>query len=192
MDKAEPRILHVGCGPQKISGAIGIDINPASAADVIHDLQKFPYPFANDAFDLIICDHVLEHLDDVPAVLEELHRVAAREARIEIRVPHYSSVYYYRDPTHRHAFSLRSMDYFLEGTELGRFAYTKAKFRLLKAELSPPANVGPIKRAVYRLFNRYGDLWERYFAFIVPRHLLFFALSPLKDGPSDTEKTLSC
>ncbi len=73
------RILDLGCGRQKISGAIGIDLNPASDADVIHDLNVFPYPFAGNEFDEVHCDSVLEHLDNFFRVMEEIHRITVPE-----------------------------------------------------------------------------------------------------------------
>jgi methylglutaconyl-CoA hydratase len=45
------KILDVGCGANKYEGAIGLDNNPRTAADVIHDLGDIPYPFADDEFD---------------------------------------------------------------------------------------------------------------------------------------------
>src|SRR6266511_3157182 len=59
------KILDVGCGQNKYPGAIGIDSNPRSNADVIHDLGILPYPFADNEFDEIICRHVIEHVPDV-------------------------------------------------------------------------------------------------------------------------------
>ena len=49
------RILDVGCGQNKYPGAVGIDSNPRTQADVIHDLGITPYPFADTEFDEIIC-----------------------------------------------------------------------------------------------------------------------------------------
>jgi len=49
--KAVGRILDVGCGIHKQPGAIGIDRNPASRADVLADLDRFPYPFGDSSFD---------------------------------------------------------------------------------------------------------------------------------------------
>ena len=43
-------ILDVGCGIRKQPGAIGIDRNPASRADVLADLDHSPYPFADSSF----------------------------------------------------------------------------------------------------------------------------------------------
>ena len=33
-------VLDVGCSRNKVSGAIGIDIDPKSQADIIHDLNQ--------------------------------------------------------------------------------------------------------------------------------------------------------
>ena len=58
-----PRILDIGCGTNKVPGAIGMDVNPRTAADVIHDLDVLPYPFADDEFDHVEAAHCLEHLE---------------------------------------------------------------------------------------------------------------------------------
>ena len=36
------------------------------------------FPFDDDAFDYVVCSHVLEHVEDVPAFLAEITRVAKR------------------------------------------------------------------------------------------------------------------
>ena len=59
------KILDLGCGCHKMPGAIGVDFNPNSDADIIYDLNAFPYPFPDNEFDLIHCDGILEHLDDM-------------------------------------------------------------------------------------------------------------------------------
>ena len=69
------KILDVGCGQNKFPGAIGIDSNPRTNADVIHDLGVVPYPFPDDEFDRIICRHVIEHVPDVMSFVSELHRI---------------------------------------------------------------------------------------------------------------------
>ena len=73
MDKNNKmKILDLGCGKRKHKGAIGIDSEKDSAADIIHDLNKFSYPFKNNTFDLIYCYDILEHLDNIIKVIEEL------------------------------------------------------------------------------------------------------------------------
>ena len=66
------KVLDLGCGRAKFPGSIGVDSNPESDADIIHDLNKFPYPFHDNEFDVIRCIDILEHLDDVVRVMEEI------------------------------------------------------------------------------------------------------------------------
>lgn len=64
--------LLIGCGNrrEKVAHKRGneawtdlttLDIDPACGADVIHDLDVLPYPFADDSFDEIHASEVLEH-----------------------------------------------------------------------------------------------------------------------------------
>src|SRR5256885_9345653 len=98
---AQKKILDVGCGQNKYPGAVGIDANPRSHADVIHDLGLLPYPFAADEFDEVICSHVIEHVPDVMAFISEIHRVTKAGGRIKIITPHCSNPDWATDPTHR-------------------------------------------------------------------------------------------
>ena len=106
------KILDLGCGKRKQKNAIGIDISKDTDADVIHDLNSFPYPFDDNEFNYVYADNVIEHLDDVVKVLEELHRITKDGATIKIIVPFFRSVYARIDPTHKHFFTVRSFDYF--------------------------------------------------------------------------------
>jgi SAM-dependent methyltransferase len=172
--------LHLGCGKRKRPGAIGVDIYAGSDADVLCDLNRFPYPFASDTFDEIIAEHVLEHLDDLVGVVEELHRIARPGARLLVEVPHFSSVFYYQDPTHRHPFTSRTFDYFVHGTDVHHFGYSKACLEVVKVEFPPPPEAGPVKRAFFRWVNRHIDAYEKHLAFVLPRHLMRFELKIVK------------
>ena len=92
-------ILDLGCGKRKQKGAIGIDISKDTDADVIHDLNVFPYPFTDNEFDYVYADNVIEHLDNVVKVLEELHRISKNGATIKIIVPFFRSHYAFINPT---------------------------------------------------------------------------------------------
>ena len=47
-------LLDLGCGKSKRSGAIGVDIIESEVVDVVHDLNEYPYPFADDEFNDIL------------------------------------------------------------------------------------------------------------------------------------------
>ena len=174
------RILHLGCGKNKWGNAVGADINPESDADVLCDLNARAFPFARDYFDLVVCEHVLEHLDSVIDSMEEIHRVGKKGARVLIQVPHFSSIHYYNDPTHKHPFALHTLDYFIDTKEVRRFNYSKALYRILRAEFPPPKNAGIFKLMIFKCINRRKDWYERHLAFIFPRHLLEFELEIVK------------
>jgi SAM-dependent methyltransferase len=126
------KILDIGCGNRKKEGAVGLDLSPDSQADIIHDLNSFPYPLPSHEFDRIYCLDVLEHLKDVIRTMEEVHRLSRKGAEVFIRVPHFTSTLTYGDPTHRHFFNTQSLDFFVEGLRntifIQRFYLRKIRF----------------------------------------------------------------
>jgi len=115
------RILDVGCGINKFPGAIGIDRNPRSRADVLCNLDRFPYPFADGSFDAIRAIHVVEHLSDVIGAMEEFHRLVRPGGRIFIVTPHYTDFSSFCDPTHR--WHLNSFSFRFFGEDHGGYGY---------------------------------------------------------------------
>ena len=103
-----PTIINLGCGFNKLIGAINVDAFEICNPDVVWDLNKFPYPFENNSVDQIIARHVFEHLDDWWGALGECARILKNGGRMHIGVPDESSMsaITYRD--HKHIFSLLS------------------------------------------------------------------------------------
>lgn len=125
--------LDLGCGQRKRQGTIGIDFNSNTQADIIHDLNQFPYPFEDNYFNEIYCRHVLEHLPDLIKVMEELHRIAAPGCKIFIEAPYWSSYRAFVDPTHVRFFTEKTFDYFTPESKMN--FYSKARFRVLSKKL---------------------------------------------------------
>jgi SAM-dependent methyltransferase len=156
-------ILDIGCGAAKVPGAIGLDLSPDTGADIVHDLDVFPYPVDDSSFDQILLQDVIEHVSEPIRVFEELHRIARPRARIQLRTPHFSSVLAYGDPTHRHYFSAVAIRSLAEP----RFAhYTPVRFRILDVTLDMwlPFRLTGLSLLV----NRFQDTYEKYFAFMFP------------------------
>lgn len=105
-----PTTLNVGCGAIRIPDSIGVDFDPDSVADVIHDLDVFPWPFPDRSFDRIVCSHVLEHLKTPWKAMQELIRIAKPGALVEIATPHYSSPDSWGDITHYMHYSLKTWE----------------------------------------------------------------------------------
>ena len=106
-----PKRLNLGCGQYPREGFLNVDIDPLAQADLILDLdnpESFKL-FAPASFDLIIMDHVLEHLDDVFGTIVAVHRILEPGGRLEVRVPHFSRGITH--PQHRHGFDVTFPEY---------------------------------------------------------------------------------
>jgi SAM-dependent methyltransferase len=169
--------LNLGCGRKHRPGAVNLDRTAASAPDVVHDLDVRPWPFPDDRFQQVFAFDVVEHLADVVAAMEELHRICRNGASIEITVPHFSSGNAFTDPTHRHFFSRFSFDYF-DSTHAFAF-YSAARFRVVRATLI--FHPGLVNRLVSRLANRYPEKYEARWAWIFPAWFISVELRVVKE-----------
>lgn len=126
-----PRKLNLGCGTDKKVGYINLDWTPLVHPDVAHDLNAFPYPFEDNAFDLVEAYHVLEHLDRPFAVMTELHRILKPGGTLHIKVPHFSRGMTH--PEHSHGFDVTFPKYF--DKECIRWGYFGTDFKIIRLEL---------------------------------------------------------
>lgn len=132
---ATMKILDVGCGANKFEGAIGLDNNPRTSADVIHDLGNVPYPFPDNEFDLVVSRHVIEHVPDVMAFVGELYRVTKHGGTVRLVTPHYTNPDWATDPTHRNHFNSYSFNTFMPERAVFDF-YTDIQLKPLKTYVS--------------------------------------------------------
>lgn len=101
-------VLDMGCGPDKIAGAVGVDHVPFPGVDVIWDLEKWPYPFEDGSVDHVYFRHSLEHLADAAGAVREAARILREGGRLTIICPHFSSLNAYSDLTHRRALGMQA------------------------------------------------------------------------------------
>lgn len=106
------KIVDLGCGARKLPGAFGVDMLPTVGVDAVHDLNQFPYPFADGAFDAVILNHVIEHLADIPRTIVEVHRLLRPGGQAWITTPHFTAAHSWVDPTHRFHLSVQSFNAF--------------------------------------------------------------------------------
>ncbi|MBD3307171.1 methyltransferase domain-containing protein [candidate division KSB3 bacterium] len=181
---SQGKILDLGCGKQKLAGAIGIDRNPDTDADILHDLTQFPYPFADDAFDEVYCDSILEHLEPFFEVMEEIHRITVNGGIVRVKVPYYTSFDAFTDPTHTHFFTSRSFDYFRE--EYRYHYYTTARFAIMDMhvtflKLKQLGGLSPHKLLGVEWFANHAlKFYEAFLAYIFPAHILSVTLKVIK------------
>jgi SAM-dependent methyltransferase len=114
--------LNLGCGTDIRPGFVNVDSAALAGVDVVHDLNVLPLPFEDGSFVEVVCQDVLEHLDYAP-LLGEVHRVLAPGGRVRIRSPHFTSRAVYLDPTHRTAFSIDTLRFFVRGDAYAERSY---------------------------------------------------------------------
>lgn len=161
------KILDVGCGTKKYPGAVGIDRLPGTAADIVHDLDEFPWPIADASFDEIRLTHVIEHVGDVIRTLEEVHRIGRTGARVHIATPHYTDFSSFCDPTHRWHLNSYSLRYF--GADNAGFGYySPVKFRERRVYVKLLALWRYLGwELLINAFPRMRRFWEYYLCFVI-------------------------
>ncbi|MFP5262315.1 MAG: class I SAM-dependent methyltransferase [Blastocatellia bacterium] len=180
------RILDIGCGMNKVPGAVGMDVNPRTAADVIHDLDDVPYPFADDEFDEVIGRHVIEHVRDPMAVMAELHRVTRHGGTVRLVVPHWTNPDFATDLTHRNHLNSYSFRNLTEDRAVFPF-YTDVRFRQRAARVTVLNLWKPIELFI-NLDHRFPRLrffrkfWEQYLNAVLRGKEIHFELEVIKAG----------
>lgn len=171
-------ILSVGCGktPAK-ENVIRLDISRAVEPDVVWDLNEFPYPFETSFFTAIECFDVIEHVADIPKVMEEFYRILEPNGVVKITTPHFSSANSFIDPTHKWHLSRFSFDYFRDGHELAYYANARYQEKVGYIQFQG----GRFSRSIVsRLANKFPRAYEQRFAWMFPAWFLYFELMALK------------
>jgi len=179
--KDSPKILDLGCGATKYPGAVGIDQLQLPGVDIVHDLEKFPYPFPEDSFDKIVARNLLEHLPDTVAVFREVHRLLKPGGTFYFEVPHFSCCDMYKDPTHKSFYTYDTVGYFAPEDELFKFSYAPdVQFKILSRHIIFWGTKKVFDKPQEWLFNRIPYLYERKLAWIFPAWQLIVELECLK------------
>ena len=103
---AAPIKLDIGCGSKKKEGFFGMDRRQFPGVDLVHDINAYPWPFADASVEEASCVHVLEHLEhnarnpERVRFMNELYRVLVPGGKANIVTPHWASCRAYGDFTH--------------------------------------------------------------------------------------------
>lgn len=174
------KLLDLGCGTRKRPGAIGLDINDRTDADVFHDLNTFPYPFDDESFDEILLDNTIEHLDNVIRVLEEVHRICRPGGLVTIVVPYFRSVWAFIDPTHKHFFTVGSFYYFDPDQLMSaRYPYSRVRFKCERIVFNETVGSSWPKKILLKVANRWPRGYEYYLSHLYPLDDITFRLRRL-------------
>lgn len=126
--------LNLGCGNDIKEGFDNVDVQIDKRIFKSFDLNTFPYPLNSNHYDYVLIKQVLEHLFEIPKVMDEIYRVCKNKAIIRIEVPYYNNKGSYNDIEHIHYFSDITFECFVdERTRVDK----KKRFRIKSMELTP-------------------------------------------------------
>ena len=118
LDRGSKSLLDAGCGNgyfiKKIS-RFGYDLHGCDLMSIQPENYKFTrtsienLPFADKQFDIVVCNHTLEHVIHIDKAVSELKRVTKKQLIITVPCQRY---FRYTLDLHLHFFPLKSM---LEG-----------------------------------------------------------------------------
>lgn len=130
-----PDKLLLAAGKTRRDGFVRHDRDLHLGADVAHDLNVFPYPWADNSWDYIEAVDIVEHLKaDLPQVMDELWRILRPTGHLYIHTAETGSWQLFTDPTHVRGFTLESFDYFDPKTKWGGhsdYDYTDRKWQVV-------------------------------------------------------------
>lgn len=172
--------LHLGCGNDIKKGYINLDIKKLPGVDVVHNLEKYPYPFKDNSFDIVEMHHVLEHLAEPLKVIEEIWRISKPGALVIISVPHWSHFTAYSDLTHKNYFSSSLFIYYEENDS--NYYSDKVRFKVIEKKLTATRLnqtwVNPILNPILNLSH---ILTELFLCKVLPVSQIVFKLRVIKN-----------
>ena len=133
------KCVDVGCGNNKKSGFIGLDVYSYPDVDIVWDVRA-GLPFKENEVDKFYCSHFLEHLtgEEVIDCMCQFYQCLKPGGTLEIIVPGVHDYGWYCDLGHKSFWGIESFKYFT-GYSIGNFAYYKTffkeAFKLLKLDI---------------------------------------------------------
>lgn len=180
MDFAENRCeIDLGCGPNKMPGAYGVDIHPYPGVDQVVDLDSKNWSIPSNRFSRIYIRHLIEHVDDVRLFMNEVYRIGRCGAVVEITTPHFSSYNSYADPTHvRHLAST-----WHEAFTKNYLSSQVVGFTLVSSGVDFGRN---LRCLIPKCMVRFKGVewWEKHYAFVYPGRNVKTVLQIKKGGDS--------
>lgn len=87
------KILNLGCGTEKITGAINVDLNPKTGCDLTFDIKQ-KFPLEDNSFDKVCLFHCIEHVEKYFHfhVLYEIHRILVPDGIFLLSYPEFGVI----------------------------------------------------------------------------------------------------
>ena len=106
--------LDVGSGDSRHEGYTNIDKRALPTVDIVHDLEVFPYPLADESCSHIHASHIIEHIKPrfMVEFMDELWRITEMGGELWAAMPLGGTYSYWQDPTHCNGCNQTTFEYF--------------------------------------------------------------------------------
>lgn len=125
--------IDLGCGNDKRSNSVGVDVVETEAVDKVQDLDEPEWDLPENHFRDVKAENVFEHLENPVQFIENVWKICRDGARVEIIGPHISSQNWH-DPTHKRLLGSRTFDNFSENPDFD--FYSDARFRIKQKHIT--------------------------------------------------------
>ncbi|MBK1989592.1 methyltransferase domain-containing protein [Sphaerospermopsis aphanizomenoides BCCUSP55] len=118
------KVLDIGCGRNKLANSVGMDFLDLPGVDIVADLNQ-PLPIADEEFEVVHANQVLEHIENIIDLVYEVHRILKPGGIFIAHTPYFRSSWAHIDPTHIRCFTIKTLNYFCKNT----YEYKNYRFR---------------------------------------------------------------
>lgn len=134
--------IDLGCGSHKQEGAdiVGLDNRALPGVDIVHNLEKFPWPLPSDSCRVAFASHYFEHIKpwEFLPLMAELHRVMKHDGQVLVAGPYGVEFRFVQDPTHCNPINEATFMYWDKVHPSGLWAVYEPKvFHLESFEIIP-------------------------------------------------------
>jgi SAM-dependent methyltransferase len=173
--------LNLGCGNDYQEGYINCDWTDKVKVDKIVDLEKPLKMFKDDSVDEVVCNHVLEHINNFIPLMHELYRVCKKDSTINIKTPFYSAWGQFNDPTHVRFFTPWTFEYFKKGNYSHEVGANKDMFEVEEVKINFGIGASSIlNNLINPIVNLNHKVYCRFFAWIFPCAEIEYKLKVIK------------
>jgi hypothetical protein len=154
--------LDIGCGGKKADPTfVGMDVRPHPEVDIVHNLEKFPWPLPDNCCYLVHASHILEHISPSgtdPKLVGLIDLLVKKKVVTKREVDTWIGEY--------NLFSnfIRLMDEVWRVTRMGGKFHFVVPYGTSDGYQQDPTHVNPITETTLEYFDPYkaSGLWHFY------------------------------
>ena len=143
--------INLGCGKDIRRGYINIDCIKFKGVDRVCNLNE-RLPFKDNSVEEVVLQDIIEHIENVPKFLLNIWGICCPNAKIFIRVPHFTSRNVWSDLEHKRGYNWDSFQ---------TNKYIIDKFSVIKKRIT----FSKIKKMFEPVFNKIPRVYESWLRF---------------------------